>query len=270
MGRELGRIIRSASTAADDRQEGTWVLVDAGRSRLLCSSCFSLGKPAPRRRKPPEAKFSTGRHVANVGGISFTYYVAGTGPLLVVQAPGWGIGSEYLRNGLVPLEKDFTLLFYDTRGSGDSSRPRDEGAMSTSDMVNDLEALRAFWELKVLTLLGHSHGGAIALGYAIRHPSRVKKLLVVDSNIQGYDDDALIEQEIEKRRGDKRFASAIEQLESKTRATNDIEFKAVIGREAPIYFHDPERYLPRLQETAPGLPSLWVRRANSAADAKSS
>lgn len=66
-------------------------------------------------------RLSEGDHVAVLTGMSFHYVVAGSGPLLVVEAPGWGIGSAYLRNGLAPLEKHFTVLTFDPRGSGLSS-----------------------------------------------------------------------------------------------------------------------------------------------------
>ena len=152
---------------------------------ILAVLCFTF--PSPARASGAETRLSVGQHVADLRGIKFAYYVAGTGPLIVVQSPGWGVGSEDLRNGLEPLESKFTLVFYDTRGSGLSSRPSDETKMSTSDMVDDLEGLRQYWGIPTMTLLGHSHGGNIALGYAIRYPKRVRKLILVDSDIQDFD-----------------------------------------------------------------------------------
>jgi hypothetical protein len=86
------------------------------------------------------SKLSSGQHTAEVNGIKFAYFVAGRGPLLIVQSPGWGIGSQVLRNGLKPLETSFTLVCYDPRGSGLSSRPSDETKMSTSNMVDPSRA----------------------------------------------------------------------------------------------------------------------------------
>jgi pimeloyl-ACP methyl ester carboxylesterase len=62
-----------------------------------------------------------GEHDVLIDGLPFHYVVRGRGALLVVQAPGWGIGSAYLRNGLAPLEKQFTVLTFDPRGSGSSA-----------------------------------------------------------------------------------------------------------------------------------------------------
>jgi pimeloyl-ACP methyl ester carboxylesterase len=44
-------------------------------------------------------------------------------------------------------------------------------------------------KLDSLSLLGHSHGGTIALGYAITHPERVENLILVDSDIEDYPDE---------------------------------------------------------------------------------
>lgn len=233
-------------------------------------ACFACGLQAQPAR--PEARLAPGEHSTNVNGVKFWYAVRGTGPSLIVQAPGWGIGSEYLQNGLVPLEAHFTLVFYDTRGSGQSGRPADEKRMSTSDMVDDLEGLRQFWGLPRISVLGHSHGGAIALGYAIRHPKRVKKLILVDSNIQDFNEGAMLQKELEARKGDKRFEAAISEAMKpwpNLQLTTDEEFDASLRRLLPLYFYDPDKYAPLLEKTAPSLPSVWANHANAAADAKS-
>ena len=41
-----------------------------------------------------QERLAVGEHRADIGGIHFWYKVAGKGPLLVVQAPCWGAGSE--------------------------------------------------------------------------------------------------------------------------------------------------------------------------------
>ncbi len=234
---------------------------------VLSGLCFLA--VAQMKALASNAKLSSGEHFATVNGIEFQYFVSGSGPLLVVQAPGWGIGSEYLRNGLVPLETDFTFVTYDTRGSGHSSRPQNESRMSTSDMVDDLEGLRAYWGLPTMMVLGHSHGGAIALGYAIRYPKRVTKLILVDSNIQDFDDRKIIQQQLEARRGDKRFEAAVSWEMADTRSNTDEEFAASVQRGLPLYFYDPDVGMPLLAKTAPSLPSIWARHTNSAADEKS-
>ena len=47
-------------------------------------------------------------------------------------------------------------------------------------MPQDLHALVAVFSAMPVSLLGHSYGGLVALGYAARNPERVKKLALVD------------------------------------------------------------------------------------------
>jgi proline iminopeptidase len=199
-----------------------------------------------------------GAHVAKINGVNIEYFVAGTGPIVIVQGPGWGLSSQYLRTGLAPLESHFTLIFYDTRGSGQSSRPADESRMHTSDMIDDLETLRQFWRLPTLILMGHSHGGTIALGYAIRYPMRVKKLILVDSGIVDFEFSTLIKQQIEIRKNDKRFDDAIATISSTEPILTDEQLRNFLTHIWPLYLSDPDRYLSLLLANFSALPSAWV------------
>lgn len=210
-----------------------------------------------------------GEHFADVNGVRLWYVVQGKGPILVVQAPGWGVGSGYLRNGLEPLTDNFTVVFYDTRGSGRSTRPTDESRMSTSQMVDDLEQLRHYWDLQSITLLGHSHGGSIALEYAIRYPDRVSKLVLVDSSVEPWSEfQGEIQKNVDSRRGDQRFASAIKEMNRDTPWTTDEEFRAGLDRMVPMYFYDPEQYVARFEKTRSRSQSVWVWRTFIAAEQK--
>jgi len=203
-------------------------------------------------------RLSPGNHIARVNGVAFAYFVSGSGLVLIEQSPGWGIGSQYLQHGLMPLEKDFTLVSYDTRASGSSSRPIDESRMTTSNMVDDLEALRRFWDLPKINVLGHSHGGAIAIGYAIRYPNRVSKLILVDSSIQGFPGDDIVEREMKKREGDARFAAAVAEARSTAEPKTDAEMKESLTRSMPLYFSDPEKNMAAFAQGLSQTPSAWV------------
>jgi pimeloyl-ACP methyl ester carboxylesterase len=216
----------------------------------------------------PNDRLTLGEHHARVGDIDFWYAVRGHGPLVVVQAPGWGIGSDYLQGGLVPLEEHFTLVYYDTRGSGKSA---DEKRMSTKDMVEDLEQLRAYWKIDSITLVGHSHGGSIALGYAIHHPEHVTKLILLDAEITDYDSAELVKKEIEARAGDDRFKEAIAEVSKTDPPKTDEEFGAHLQRISPLFFYDPATGVPALNKTMHDThPSAWVQNTITAAEQKPS
>jgi proline iminopeptidase len=210
-------------------------------------------------------KLATGEHSADVAGIHFWYRVAGHGPLLVVQSPGWGAGSTYLQNGLTSLEKTFTVIYYDTRGSSRSSRPNDPKLMSTDHMIADLDRLREHWGLESIAVLGHSHGGGIALGYAIQHPERVHKLILVGACTEDYDFREERQRAIAARKDDPRFKDAIAAMtgggnDPKT----DEEFGAFLKKITPLYFYDPASGMPQFAKTDTALPSAWAHQAVSA------
>jgi proline iminopeptidase len=99
----------------------------------------------------------------------------GEGPLLVCHPGGPGFGGPYLHD-LGGLDRTRELLLVDPRGSG---RTGTADRYLIEDYVADLEELRGDLELEAFDLLGHSHGGLVAASYAIAHPARVRKLVLV-------------------------------------------------------------------------------------------
>jgi pimeloyl-ACP methyl ester carboxylesterase len=143
--------------------------------------------------------------------------------------------------------------------------------MSTSDMVEDLESLRQLLDLESITLLGHSHGGTIAIGYAITHPEHVRSLILVDAAIEDYPDadrDADFKREIGKRAADPRFKAAIKaaSVPDDWEPQTDGEFDAHLRDILPLYFYDPVRNGPKFARTDTGPPaSAWVSKTFDAA-----
>lgn len=226
---------------------------------ILVIVSFCAGQDSSSQR---QNKLAPGEHTVDLAGVNFWYRVGGHGPLLVVQAPGWGIGSEYLHNGLAPLEKTFTVIDYDTRGSGRSSHPNDPKLMSTDDMIEDMERLRQYWGLDSITVLGHSHGGAIALGYAIHHPELVHKLILVDTCTEDHDFTAERTREIATRKDDPRFKDAIAMMTSGYDPKTDEEFDEYLKKTLPLFFYDPASAMPEFAKTSTGpLPSIWAHHA---------
>lgn len=215
-----------------------------------------------------DQRLAPGGHQVELNGVRFWYTVAGSGPVLIIQAPGWGIGSTYLQNGLAPLTRNFKTIFYDTRGSGHSSRPPDENRMATSDMVDDLDQLRQYWGLQSINLIGHSHGAEIALDYSVRYPDKVRRLILLDSPLPGYDPGPDRRKQIELRKNDQRFTEAIAEIQSDKESKTDAEFGASLHRMLPLYFYDPAANMPVFEKTATNLPSAWVFHAYPAADQK--
>lgn len=185
-----------------------------------------------------------GEHRATVNDVTLWYKVSGKGPILIVQAPGWGIGSEYLQRTLKALEQNFTVIYYDTRGSGHSSRPKDETRMSTIDMADDLEAFRKWLGLSTVAVLGHSHGGQIAAAFASKYPQHVKRLILVDAVPPKNPDpeNATKWRELDERLAkDPRVSEATAAERELDTPKTPEEMAKLLQRMAPLYWHDTQK-----------------------------
>ncbi len=86
----------------------------------------------------------------------------------------------YLLPDLDRLADGFRLIYYDQRGRGKSADGvRAEDVTLASD-VEDLDKVRQHFQLSSTGLLGHSWGTVLALEYALRHPARVSRLILMN------------------------------------------------------------------------------------------
>jgi proline iminopeptidase len=193
--------------------------------------------------------------------------VVGHGPLVFVTSPGWGSSSLYLQKGLSPLKEQFTLLFLDTRGSGGSSRPADSTKMSTSVMADDVDRVRDYLGIDSIILVGHSNGGAIALDYAERYPTRLRKLVLLDAEV--------LDDRAEKATGeflrlwgnDPRYKSAVQTIHDDPRLDTDEDFSKFLNSILPLYLSDPDHYLMDFAKTFEGTHlAVYAAKAQEAAD----
>jgi proline iminopeptidase len=124
-----------------------------------------------------------GEHEVELRGVKIWYLVRGNGPILLIQpgGAGWGGDSTIYVEALQSLESSHTVVYYDPRGIGRSGRSADPALYTLDEYVEDLEALRRHLGLETFNLAGHSHGGSVALKYALAYPKRLERLLVLDS-----------------------------------------------------------------------------------------
>jgi proline iminopeptidase len=114
--------------------------------------------------------------VTATDGVSLAVRVVGAGErTLVVPSASW-VAAD-----LEPLAADRRVLFYDIRGRGRSDAVTDD-LLGIERDVADLEALRAHFELERLDALGWSYHGLLAARYALDHPGRVERLVLVGSS----------------------------------------------------------------------------------------
>jgi len=109
------------------------------------------------------------------------YEIVGDGQPIVVLHGGPGIGYRYLAPELETLlAGKRRIVFYDQRGSGESTGADDPSLLNIHAFVEDLACLCTALELERAVLLGHSFGGLLAMHYAIQYPQRVTALILVD------------------------------------------------------------------------------------------
>jgi len=97
----------------------------------------------------------------------------------VILIHGLG-GNLYLWDQVVPvLEKRFSVLRYDLRGHGQSDAP--SGDWSLDDFAKDLLELFDSRMLARAHLVGFSLGGLIVQQFALSHPERVERLIILSA-----------------------------------------------------------------------------------------
>ena len=208
-----------------------------------------------------------GHHMAPINDLQLGYTVAGKGPLLFVVAPGWGIGSTYLLRGMATLSENFTTVFIDPRGSGRSSRPSDETDMGTASMARDIDQLRQYLGLEAIDLMGHSNGGAVAIGFAEAYSPHCRKLVLIDSQLIGFSAGEATQEFLMKGMDDPRYRDAVGYVGLPFPET-DAALTQRVQDMLPLFFYDPENGVPLLRKTIDGLVAAYAFHAQRVADGR--
>ncbi|HEX2094166.1 MAG TPA: alpha/beta hydrolase [Longimicrobiaceae bacterium] len=147
--------------------------------RWLVLGCLAAcATPAPAPIHPASVRQGT---ILTEDSVQLAFRVEGdAADTVVVLHGGPGLSGESLRPDLGALAADFTLIFYDQRGSGHSTPITNSSRISVAHHVADLEAVRRHFGLERMVLAGHSWGGGLALHYAAAHPQHTERMLLID------------------------------------------------------------------------------------------
>ncbi len=108
------------------------------------------------------------------------YAIQGTGETIVL-IHSFGTDARDWHFIAPELAKDFRVITYDVRGWGQSPVPE-----QPTNHVADLDALLVALNIEVSTLVGHSLGGQIATDFALEHPERIKKIVLIAPGLTGF------------------------------------------------------------------------------------
>ena len=105
----------------------------------------------------------------------------GQGVPIVVLHGGPDFDHNYLLPEMDRLSDSFRLIYYDQRGRGRSADGVEPEEVGIDSDVEDLEALRRWFDLGSIVVLGHSWGGVLAMEHAVRHPDHVSHLVLMNT-----------------------------------------------------------------------------------------
>jgi pimeloyl-ACP methyl ester carboxylesterase len=129
------------------------------------------------------------RFATTPGGVRLAYATVGQGPVLI-KAANWLNHLDFdwhtpiFRHWITELGRDHCLVRYDQRGSGLSDW--DVATIDFDAWVRDLECVVDAVAPERFSLLGISQGGAVAIAYAVRHPERVRRLVLYGAYARGW------------------------------------------------------------------------------------
>lgn len=127
-----------------------------------------------------EGTFPFPPHYYLVQGFAMHFVDEGRGePIVMVHGdPTWG----YLYRHFIPaLAQNHRCIVPDHLGMGKSDVPEDPSLYRLEQRVAHLEALLLHLDLRDITLVVHDWGGPVGLGFATRHPERIKRLVLLNT-----------------------------------------------------------------------------------------
>lgn len=145
---------------------------------------------APKQPTTPYGSNPEAAHWFEHDGLRLYYEVYGQGtPLLLIHGNGESIAE--MRFQLDEFRKDHLVIAMDSRDHGKSADST--GPVTYELMTDDLAALVDHLGKGPVDVVGHSDGGIEALLLAIRHPTKVRKIVAAGANTypEGVKPDAL-------------------------------------------------------------------------------
>ena len=121
-------------------------------------------------------------HYAEVDGVRMHYLDEGRGdPILLLHGePTW----SFLYRTMIPaLSGGFRCVAPDYIGFGRSDKWTEVGAYSFARHFSDLERFAEALDLRRITLVVQDWGGPLGLHYAVRHPDRVARLVILNTGL---------------------------------------------------------------------------------------
>jgi len=123
------------------------------------------------------------KHIITSDSVDLYVTIKGKGLPCLYLHGGPGSGSYWFEKFVGDsLEQHFQMIYLDQRGVARSSSPKDKN-YSMDRMVKDFEEVREALGIKQWITLGHSFGGALQMGYVLRHPKSIKGMVMLNCGL---------------------------------------------------------------------------------------
>jgi pimeloyl-ACP methyl ester carboxylesterase len=112
-------------------------------------------------------------------GVKLHYVSSGKGPLVVLMH-GFPDFCYTWRDQMPALAKYFQVVALDLRGYNKSDQPKGVENYAMDKLIGDVAAVLKHFKQDKATIVGHDWGGAIAWAFAMRHPEKTERLIVLN------------------------------------------------------------------------------------------
>jgi pimeloyl-ACP methyl ester carboxylesterase len=116
---------------------------------------------------------------ADSDGVKIHYVTTGKGPLLVM-IHGFPDFWYTWRDQMPALAKHFQVVAIDQRGYNESDQPKKVEDYAAEKLVGDVDAVLKHFTADKAVLVGHDWGGFVAWSYAMTHPEKVDRLVILN------------------------------------------------------------------------------------------
>lgn len=113
------------------------------------------------------------------GGVKIHYVASGKGPLIILLH-GFPDYWYTWREQMPALAKNFQVVAVDLRGFNKSDQPKGVENYALDKLIGDVDAVRKHFKQEKAVIVGHDWGGAIAWGYAMTHPDKTDRLIILN------------------------------------------------------------------------------------------
>jgi pimeloyl-ACP methyl ester carboxylesterase len=116
---------------------------------------------------------------ADSGGVKIHYVTKGIGPL-VLMIHGFPDYWYTWRSQIPELAKHFQVVAIDQRGYNKSDQPKNVADYGIDKLVGDVDAVVKHFKKDKVILVGHDWGGLVTWSYAMAHPGKTERIVVLN------------------------------------------------------------------------------------------